>query len=393
MTPSKTTVPGGALWRALNPAGIGAYKRLIGVVALCAATAGIVWNIGAVMASVGRLLSILSPVVIGLSLTYFLDWPVAFLVRNSPGASSSKRITRNIWRWLSMLLCYAIVISSIALVVIYLIPLVITSTQDLVNWLSSALLGTSGLGQNVAGLENLSETLGAVLQDFTLTDIVPHLGAGVGSLGTLAMSLTSGLINAVVAVVISVYGLIYKDWLMAGVSRFIAVLFGQKRALEIRHSVRTANSIFRKFIAAQVLDAVVLGTLATILLMILGVRFAVAFGVLLGFCNLIPKFGSIFGSLFVIAVTFFTGTPALALLTAASLLILQQIDGNIIGPAIVGDALKLNPIVVLTAIIVGGAYFGILGMILAIPLTAIIKIALINFIQRREAQAQTVTVD
>lgn len=121
--------------------------------------------------------------------------------------------------------------------------------------------------------------------------------------------------------------------------------------------------------------------LSTIILSLLGVKFAVTLGILLGICNMIPYFGSIFASIVTMIITFFTGGLSLAIATIISLLILQQIDGNIIGPRIMGGALNLNPILIILSITVGGAYFGVLGMFLSVPVAAILKILVMNWLE------------
>ena len=101
-------------------------------------------------------------------------------------------------------------------------------------------------------------------------------------------------------------------------------------------------------------------------------KFAVTLGILLGICNMIPYFGSIFASIVAGVITLFTGGVTQAITVLLVLLILQQIDGNIIGPRIMGDALNVNPILIIVSITIGGAYFGVLGMFLAVPVEFLI---------------------
>lgn len=100
---------------------------------------------------------------------------------------------------------------------------------------------------------------------------------------------------------------------------------------------------------------------------------------------MIPYFGSIFASVLTAIITFFTGGLSLAITTIIVLLILQQIDGNIIGPRIMGGALNMNPILIIVSITIGGAYFGILGMFLAVPVAAILKIMTMNWLEHSKA--------
>lgn len=112
----------------------------------------------------------------------------------------------------------------------------------------------------------------------------------------------------------------------------------------------------------------------------MNVRFSVTLGILLGICNMIPYFGSIFASVVTAIISFFTGGLSHAVSVLVALIILQQIDGNIIGPRIMSGALNLNPIIIIISISVGGAYFGIIGMFLAVPIAAILKIIVMNWL-------------
>ncbi|MDN5810796.1 MAG: AI-2E family transporter, partial [Tetragenococcus koreensis] len=147
------------------------------------------------------------------------------------------------------------------------------------------------------------------------------------------------------------------------------------------------NTIFYKFISSQFLDACIIGISATVILYLLNVPFALTLGILLGICNMIPYFGSIFASIVTTIITFFSAGFQLALTTLIALLILQQLDGNVIGPRIMSGALNLNPIIIIISITVGGAYFGVLGMFLAVPIAAILKIITINWLDDSEENA------
>ena len=116
-------------------------------------------------------------------------------------------------------------------------------------------------------------------------------------------------------------------------------------------------------------------------MMILGVRYAILLGFLIGLSNLIPYFGAIVGVGIAIIITIFTGGITQAIWLAIIVIILQQIDANIINPKIVGNSLKINPLLVIFAVTVGGAYFGVLGMFLAVPVFTVLKILIQDYIE------------
>ena len=114
----------------------------------------------------------------------------------------------------------------------------------------------------------------------------------------------------------------------------------------------------------------------------MNVKYAVLLGFVIGLFNMIPYFGAIIAVIIAIGVTLLTGGIPQAIWLAIVIIILQQIDANIINPKIVGDSLKISPILVMFAVTVGGAYFGVLGMFLAVPIVAVIKILLNDYAEQ-----------
>ena len=117
---------------------------------------------------------------------------------------------------------------------------------------------------------------------------------------------------------------------------------------------------------------------------ILKVRYAVLLGFMIGLFNIIPYFGAIVGVAVAILITLITGGISQAIWMAVSVIILQQIDANIINPKIVGNSLEISPLLIIFSVTVGGAYFGVLGMFLAVPIIAVIKVIIEDFIEYRE---------
>ena len=142
---------------------------------------------------------------------------------------------------------------------------------------------------------------------------------------------------------------------------------------------------FFKFLSSQVLDGIVVGVLTSIAMSILGVKYAVLLGFFIGLFNLIPYFGAIFAVAISAVITLVTGGIAQAIWMVIIVTILQQIDANIINPKITGDSLKISPLLVIFAVTVGGAYFGVLGMFLAVPIATVIKIILEDYIKNVNA--------
>ena len=146
---------------------------------------------------------------------------------------------------------------------------------------------------------------------------------------------------------------------------------------------KKTNSIFFHFISGQILDAIIIGIITSIAMSIMGVKYAILLGFMIGLFNIIPYFGAIAAVIIAIIITIFTGGFIQAIWLGIIVIILQQIDANIINPRILGNSLDLSPILVIFSVTIGGAYFGVLGMFLGVPVMAFLKLMLEDIIEYR----------
>ena len=145
----------------------------------------------------------------------------------------------------------------------------------------------------------------------------------------------------------------------------------------------SGNEIFVNFISSQVIDALVVAVVTSVAMSIIGVKYSILLGVFIGISNLIPYFGAIVGVAISVIITLLTGGWKQALIMAIVVIILQQIDANIINPKITSSRLKISPLLVIFAVTVGGAYFGIIGMFISVPIITLIKLVIEDFINVR----------
>ncbi|WP_314059255.1 AI-2E family transporter [uncultured Vagococcus sp.] len=333
---------------------------------------------------VKNMLSVLSPFIIGFIVAYLLSGPqkkIQQLISKFEIPFIQKKS-----RGLSILILYVVALLFIFLTLNYVVPLIIKNLMDLLNLLPSFYAYLTDLANSledngIIELIKLEELLKSVTASYSPEKLISQGTASLASIGLFAKSISSMVLNTFLAFIISIYVLIFKDAIATFFTQFFKKFLSETTFNRTKRFIQHSNDIFYKFIACQFLDACILGVLATLLLSVLGVRFSITLGILLGLCNMIPYFGSIFASIVTMIITFFTGGLNLALVTVVSLLILQQIDGNIIGPRIMGGALNLNPILIIVSITVGGAYFGILGMFLSVPVAAILKIIVMEWLE------------
>jgi predicted PurR-regulated permease PerM len=211
--------------------------------------------------------------------------------------------------------------------------------------------------------------------------------AAQGFINTLS-SAGGNILNLLMGLIMAFYLLSGKERVLRGL-RELAYLFlpyglrtGARRVLGDIHSV------FSGYIRGQLTDALIMAILVSALLSVIGVDFAVIIGIFTGFSNIIPYFGALIGFLLSVTVALISGEPIKALYAAIGVFTLQQIDGMLINPKVVGKSVELSPLLVILALSAGGAMFGMGGMILAVPVCAIGKMFLTRYIDYRREQVK-----
>lgn len=343
----------------------------------------LITNYQILMDNLSNLISILSPFIIGFIFAYLLNGAQKRLelLLKKIQLSFIKKHSRGI----SVLILYLIIFYLFFLALNYVIPLMIDNVIDLLGLLPQfyeylmgiiARLESEGVFESL----NLEEFLQSLTSDYSPENLLQQWSQALTSLGAITRSLSSFVFNGFLALIISIYALVFKDSILLFIDKLSKKTLSDKIYQSSKKWLQATNTIFYKFISSQFLDACIVGISATILLYLLNVPFALTLGILLGICNMIPYFGSIFASIVTTIITFFSAGFQLAVTALISLLILQQIDGNVIGPRIMSGALNLNPIIIIISITVGGAYFGVLGMFLAVPIAAILKIVTMDWL-------------
>jgi predicted PurR-regulated permease PerM len=150
---------------------------------------------------------------------------------------------------------------------------------------------------------------------------------------------------------------------------------------DIGKNFRRTNEVFFKFLSSQLLDGFIVGILTTIAMSILHVKYSALIGFMIGIFNLIPYLGAVVAVVIGVLITILTGGLSQAIWMAITVIILQQIDANIINPKITGNSLNISPILVIFSVTLFGAYFGIIGMFLAVPIVTVIKLSIDDYIE------------
>ncbi|MBR5444883.1 MAG: AI-2E family transporter [Clostridia bacterium] len=339
----------------------------------------------------GTLLGAASPLFIGCVIAYVLNLLMNWYEKHLFPSSRGKKVEK-IRRWGSL----AAAILSLLLIVGLVIGLIVPELTDCFMLILNKLPGGIQicldyierwgiLPEDIIGLLEAIDwksRIGEFLQAFT-----NGLGGVMGTLIKTVTSVFSGIVTALLAVIFAMYLLIGKDRLQNQCRRLLRQYCKPVLYDRIRYVLHILNDCFRKYIVGQCTEAVILGLLCTIGMLIFRFPYATMIGALVAFTALIPIAGAYIGA-GVGAFMILTVSPIKALFFLIFILVLQQLEGNIIYPRVVGSSLGLPGIWILAAVTVGGGIMGIAGMLLGVPvIAALYKILQEDLHQREDAAA------
>lgn len=327
--------------------------------------------------------TILQPIIIGVVFAYLLN-PIVkfleqqlrkFLIPRMKSAHKANAISRGAgiagaWIFLGgiiVLLIAAIVPSTLKSIqgIATALP---GEVENLIKWSDDFFKGDSELLDYVGGL---LEKASDALQDFLENDLLGQVQTYLASIASGVYYGVKFLLNLIVGIIVSVYVLASKETFAGQAKKIVYALFKPVRANAIVETVRKSNEIFGGFISGKLMDSAIIGVLAYIVLTIMKMPDTVLLAVIIGVTNVIPFFGPFIGAVpsFIIVVL---QNPLQGLYFLIFIFVLQQVDGNIIGPKILGNSTGLSSFWVVFAILVFGGLWGFPGMLLGVPLMAVI---------------------
>ena len=277
-------------------------------------------------------------------------------------------------------ICVLIVTGLVGLVVYFVLPQLLQSVFMLVSTMPQRLSALSAwLSTHFSRFPQLAKWVDSVA-NAGVNDVLKWMQKNVlqGDAMNVANTISSGVVaavkyvlNAVIGLLIMVYLLNYKDNLLAMARKVISATCGQKRKESLYEFGSIVNETFIGFIVGRIIDSFIIGVLTFIVLTICNISFALMISVIVGITNVIPFFGPFIGAVPSVMLLMLED-PLEAFYFIIIILIIQQLDGNVIGPRIVGDVLGINSFWVLIAVLVGGGLFGFQGMVFGVPVFAVI---------------------
>lgn len=353
------------------------------VLSLCIVVFFLIYRYNGFAASWKKLTYILQPIIIGIIVAYLINPIMVFfekyLIRLIEPHMKKKEKAKKLSRTIATFGALAVFVLIIVLLLVMLIPQLIESIQGLVVTLPGeveALIAKINilLKGNSQAADMLEDTLiytTDFLRNWAMNDLLPKGNQYLTSITTGIFGLFKVLLNIAVGLIVSIYLLFSKETFIGQMKKLTYALFKPKKANIIIETARKSNEIFGGFISGKIMDSAIIGVICYIVLLIMKMPYPVLVSVIIGVTNIIPFFGPFIGAVptFIIIAL---ANPIQGLYFLIMVLILQQVDGNIIGPAILGDSTGLSPFWVVFAIMVGGGLFGFMGMLLGVPVFAVI---------------------
>lgn len=325
---------------------------------------------------------VLSPFIIGFAIAYLLNTPTTFFEEKVYCDHKHSRT-------LAIVTVYLLAAAVLAILLNLILPQVWSSAVELVNNMSTYMRGLDAFVQeliirfNLEG-DSINEMLTAY-QNFvqSLTSIaIEKVSAALPQILNLGVAVGSGVISALTAFIASIYMLSGKNRLVPQLKKLIYAAIPKKKASWFLGVCGQANRIFVGFINGKLIDSAIIGVLCFVLNLILQIPYNTLIAVIIGVTNVIPFFGPIIGAVPCIMILIIVD-PWAALRFAVLVLALQQFDGNILGPKILGDSTGLSAIWVLVSIVVCGGLFGFPGMLLGVPTFAVLYALVREWVNHR----------
>jgi len=379
------------------------FKRVVLVLFIAALFLWCAINHAVALKLILYTLSLFTPLIVGACMAFVFNVILKLLeekifIHITVKADPQRRIGR-FWRGfvrpLSLLLTIFIVFGIIIMLIALLVPQLKHSIQVISYELPTFINYVQGwLDDSLKnwGFENVSASLPLIDWNAILSRVVDFLSGNSGDVISNITSFTSGVFgvffNVGVGFIFSIYILLQKEKLIRQVTGIIYSLFSEKKADTIFGLGKLSNEIFGKFITGQFIEAIIIGTLCFTGMSLLSLTaifefpYALMISVIVGFTSLIPVVGAFIGTSFG-ALLIVMQDPIQALWFILFIIVLQQIESNLIYPKVIGKSIGLPGIWVLLAVIVGGSVYGIMGVIIGIPLCSVVYILLRNWIKAR----------
>lgn len=365
---------------------------IVALVAIIAIIFLMIANWGVVLAVIGKFLTILMPFILGFFFACFINPLVkrvhSLLNRMKPGKGAK------IKKAFSVIISYVVVIGVITVLLIYIIPQIKASIGELGNTIQD------GYQYMITHQKELNEKIPFIglgggieyIKEFAYKKIMSNGSEIIPYVYHVSSSLLTMSYNVLMGLVISIYIILDMKKLKRSARKVVYALSPKKKEQEVWETMKQCSHIFNGFLIGKMIDSLIIGILCLIAMSILKLPYALLLSLIVCITNMIPYFGPIIGAIPGVMIYLFIDIRY-AFIFALMILILQQFDGLYLGPKILGDQTGIKPLWVIFGITVGGAYFGVMGMFLGVPVVAVIMYLLQLFLDKKLKKKNISTFD
>lgn len=335
---------------------------------------------------IANLINVLSPFLIGVLMAYFLiplvD-KIQWLFRKFLTKGKYEKVVKSV----SILIAYVVVLGFIAVAFVFVIPQMGQSIQELTEKIPYMY---KQIMKEMVDLQKRYPDIDFKIAMEQFAQVIPNLVSyGTNLMGDLipvvysvSVSIVKTAINIILGIIISIYMIYSKEKFRFQAKQVVYAIFPEEKGDVLCSTLRECNDIFGAFLISKAIDSLIIGCICCVAMNIIGLPYAVLLSVIVGITNMIPYFGPFIGAVPGILIFLCTNWES-AIIFAIMILIIQQFDGLILGPRLLGQSTGLSPIWVIFAITLGGAYFGVIGMFIGVPVVAVIAYLINKLISSR----------
>ena len=338
-------------------------------------------NMHDVSAAVGTFFSVLKPVFIGIAFAFIANMPMRFLETRVFKRWKICSLKRAVCQLLAMLFILLIVAAMLFLI----IPRIAGSVVALANGMDGYIESLTAWGSDLWDRLNLNpgveERIQSAVQTI-LAQLDELLSALVASAAKFTVSIASTLVDVFFAAIISIYALFNKEKLIFQAKKVVVAIFSERRAERILDVSTRTNQALNHYFYGMIIECTILGTLCFIAMTIFGFPYALLISVVVGVTQIVPIIGpwvsALFGALIILV-----SYPSRVIWFIVLVLVVQQIEANVFYPRVVGNAVGLSGIWVMIAVLLGSGLFGIVGIVLCVPVMAVLYTLVSEWVNRR----------
>lgn len=345
-----------------------------------------------------KIFSILSPIVIGLLFAYFLNPLVAFfekkvVIQVLNKFYKKRKKNSKIERALSIFITYFIVLSILFLAVKFVIPNLLDSLQIMITnipiYVNNIYDYLQDFLKNNRDFASLIDALTSDITEYVTNIMVPSSNTIMTSITTGITGIVNGVINVIIGLIVSIYLIYDKESFLEGTKRVLKALLPSKGYDTVITTLNYTDKIFGGFMMAKIIDSLIIGVITFFVSTVFKIPYALIISIIVGITNIIPYFGPFLGAIPCAALLLLID-PTKCLTFIIAIFLIQQFDGNILGPKLIGNKTGIKSFWVLFSILLFGGIFGFIGMIFGVPVFAVIYSVFVTAIDKKldKRQAQ-----